>query len=170
MYNVLGDPSVDLWTYPAESLDVDFPPSVNPAPNTVDVTVQELGGLPVHGVLVCLHKSGEVFETGYTDILGQVTLYPSPLTSGEIDVTVTAHNFLPFMGSMEVGAKIGDVTGDGVINASDVIYLINYLFKEGPAPDPLEMGDANCDGDVNAEDVIYLLNYLYQDGPPPCAG
>jgi hypothetical protein len=28
----------------------------------------------------------------------------------------------------------GDVNGDCVVNSSDVVYLINYLFIGGPAP------------------------------------
>ncbi len=61
----------------------------------------------------------------------------------------------------------GDANGDGVINATDVVYLINYLFISGPVPDPLEAGDVNCDGVVNVTDVVYLINYLFISGPPP---
>jgi len=50
---------------------------------------------------------------------------------------------------------------------SDVIYLINYLFCEGPAPNPIERGDVNCDGAVDIADVMYLINYLFMGGPPP---
>jgi hypothetical protein len=62
----------------------------------------------------------------------------------------------------------GDANSDGVINVSDVVYLINYLFISGPAPDPIQAGDVNCDGNVNASDVVYLINYLFIGGPPPC--
>ncbi|NIN00313.1 MAG: hypothetical protein GTO24_20210 [candidate division Zixibacteria bacterium] len=61
----------------------------------------------------------------------------------------------------------GDCNNDGAIDASDVVYLINYLFKGGFAPDPLEIGDANCDGVVEAGDIVYLINYLFQGGDPP---
>jgi hypothetical protein len=61
----------------------------------------------------------------------------------------------------------GDADGDGKIDISDVIYLVNYLFIDGPEPVPLEAGDANGDGGVNISDVIYLVNYLFLDGPPP---
>jgi hypothetical protein len=62
----------------------------------------------------------------------------------------------------------GDANGDGVINSADVVYLINYLFKGGPPPEPLEAGDVNCDGIINSADVVYLINYLFKGGPPPC--
>ncbi len=168
VYNIMGDPSVDLWTYVAESLYVDFPSSIPTGANTVNISVQKAGGLPVYGALVCLYKEGEVFETGYTDASGQLTLYPDPLTSGQIKLTVTAHNLLPFSDSIEVGTQKGDLNGDGQITVSDVVFLINYLYRGGPPPDPWELGDVNCDEEINLGDVVYLISYLFEDGPPPC--
>jgi len=63
--------------------------------------------------------------------------------------------------------KYGDANGDGKLTVSDVVYLINYLFKGGPAPAPLASGDANCDGQLKVADVIYLINYLFKGGPVP---
>lgn len=62
----------------------------------------------------------------------------------------------------------GDANGDGGIDPADVIYLINYLFRSGPAPQPAEAGDANCDGRTSVSDVVYLINYLFRSGLPPC--
>jgi hypothetical protein len=61
----------------------------------------------------------------------------------------------------------GDCNGNGTVEAGDVVYLINYLFQNGPSPDPLEAGDANCDSLVEPSDVVYLINYLFKGGPPP---
>jgi outer membrane protein assembly factor BamB len=68
----------------------------------------------------------------------------------------------------EPGYVAGDANGDGVVDPADVVHMINYLFRNGPAPDPLEAGDANCDGVVDPADVVYLINYLFRNGPPPC--
>lgn len=62
----------------------------------------------------------------------------------------------------------GDVNHDLVVDVGDVIYLVNYLYANGPEPLPLESGDVNCDGIVNVSDVVYLVNYLFRGGPPPC--
>jgi len=62
---------------------------------------------------------------------------------------------------------LGDVSRDGLLDLGDVLYLVNYLYKAGPAPEPLPAGDANCDGVVNLGDVIYLINYLFKGGSPP---
>jgi len=62
----------------------------------------------------------------------------------------------------------GDVNGDEIVNIGDVVYLVSYLYKGGPAPDPEWVGDANSDGITNIGDVVYLASYLYKGGPPPC--
>ena len=62
---------------------------------------------------------------------------------------------------------VGDANGDGEINAEDIIYLINYLFRGGPPPYVMAAGDANGDGEVNAGDIVYLIQYLFHGGPPP---
>ncbi len=64
--------------------------------------------------------------------------------------------------------RVGDATGDGSIDIADVIYLINYLYIHGSAPDPLMTGDINCDGNSDIGDVIYLINYLFKQGSSPC--
>jgi hypothetical protein len=61
----------------------------------------------------------------------------------------------------------GDANSDEGVNSADIVYLINYLFVYGPAPQPLDAGDANCDGKINSADVTYLINYLFIGGPPP---
>lgn len=61
----------------------------------------------------------------------------------------------------------GDANGDSRVDAGDIVYLINYLFKNGPAPYPLAAGDVDCNGTIDAGDIVYLLNYLFRSGPAP---
>ncbi len=61
----------------------------------------------------------------------------------------------------------GDVNGSGTIELGDVVYLITYLYKNGPTPIPLLAGDVNCNDTVELGDVVYLISYLYKGGPPP---
>jgi subtilisin family serine protease len=63
----------------------------------------------------------------------------------------------------------GDVTGEGEINISDVIFLIDYLYKNDRPPSPLFLGDVDCDGNVNITDVVGLINYVFKNGPSPCS-
>ncbi len=63
----------------------------------------------------------------------------------------------------------GDANNSGMINISDVVYLINYIFSGGSAPDPIESGDANCSSLVNISDAVYLINYIFAGGAAPCS-
>jgi hypothetical protein len=62
----------------------------------------------------------------------------------------------------------GDANSDDEINIGDGVFIISYVFKHGPAPDPVLAGDANCDGEVNIGDAVYLISYIFKDGPAPC--
>jgi hypothetical protein len=65
----------------------------------------------------------------------------------------------------------GDVNRDGMTELGDIIFLINYLFKQEAAPDPIYSGDLNCDRVVELGDIIFLLNYLFRDeAVPRCCG
>jgi len=62
----------------------------------------------------------------------------------------------------------GDANGDGVVNVGDAVYVINYIFKSGNAPDPIGAGDANCDDVVNVGDAVHVINYIFKGGLAPC--
>ena len=68
---------------------------------------------------------------------------------------------------VQTGLWRGDTNGDGIIDLGGLVYLINFLYKGGPAPDALTVGDCNCNGVVDVGDVIFLINYLFRDGPLP---
>ncbi|MGQ9590003.1 MAG: malectin domain-containing carbohydrate-binding protein [Planctomycetota bacterium] len=63
----------------------------------------------------------------------------------------------------------GDANGDGSINITDGIFVLNYLFLGGPAPACLEAANPNDDASINITDGIYILNYLFLGGPAPTA-
>jgi hypothetical protein len=63
----------------------------------------------------------------------------------------------------------GDCNEDAIVNISDAVYLISYIFSGGPAPNPLEAGDSNCDALVNISDAVYLIGYIFSGGSVPCA-
>jgi hypothetical protein len=65
----------------------------------------------------------------------------------------------------------GNVNNDpnDAVNVTDITYLVNYLFRGGPAP--VCLAEANVNGDpgelVNVVDLTYLVNYLFRSGSPP---
>ncbi|UCD95078.1 MAG: hypothetical protein JSU69_03240 [Candidatus Zixiibacteriota bacterium] len=61
----------------------------------------------------------------------------------------------------------GDTDGSGVINILDASFVVNYLYRNGPAPDPLLKADVNGSGEINLLDVTATIDYLYRNGPEP---
>ncbi|MEE9441076.1 MAG: VCBS repeat-containing protein [candidate division Zixibacteria bacterium] len=64
----------------------------------------------------------------------------------------------------------GDANMDDQPNVGDAVFIINNVFKDGPAPDPIGSCDVNCDDECNVGDAVYLINHVFKDGPAPCAG
>ncbi len=64
----------------------------------------------------------------------------------------------------------GDADGSFSVSIADAVFLINYIFAGGSAPEPLIAGDADCSGGVSIADAVHLINYIFGGGPAPCAG
>jgi hypothetical protein len=62
----------------------------------------------------------------------------------------------------------GDADGSGALDIEDVVYLIAFIFSDGPPPEPLNDGDVDCSGNVDIDDVVYMIAYIFSGGPPPC--
>ena len=54
-----------------------------------------------------------------------------------------------------------DINDDEVVNLLDILFLIEYYYQGGPAPDPLDRGDFDDDGDVDMMDIVQLVEYIY---------
>src|SRR5574341_389367 len=67
----------------------------------------------------------------------------------------------------QCNAKSGDITGEGDILLNDIVALINFRFRSGPAPNPFCRGDANGDGSILLTDIVYLINLVFRSGPAP---
>ena len=104
-------------------------------------------------------------DSAFVDPAGKFIL--APFGGGKVSP------FYTDCGSADViltGTQCGDVNASGVVDLGDIVYLMKYIFADGPAPDPLESGDVNCDGKVNIGDAVYLVNYVFFGGAAPCAG
>ncbi len=62
----------------------------------------------------------------------------------------------------------GDCNSDRIVDVGDVVCKINYLFKGGPPPSPIEVCDHNGDGVIDIGDIIAELNYLFRGGHLEC--
>lgn len=64
----------------------------------------------------------------------------------------------------------GDANGDSLLNLGDIVFLIGYVFRGGPAPCIPETADTNGDCHINLGDIVYLIGYIFRGGPAPKVG
>lgn len=170
-FNLLGEPEMPIWTDSLDSFAVTCPDSLLNRKFSFFVHVEDsTTHVPVESAYVCLWKANEVYQTGYTDVSGDVTLHPLPRTTGTMYVTTTQHNYIPSRKQVIIPYICGDITLDGAVELGDLVYLISYQYKNGSAPILMETADVNMDGVVSLGDVVYLIAFLYRGGPAPCAG
>jgi hypothetical protein len=167
-YHIFGDVSLQVRTDTPEAMTVTHASIIDSGATSFEVTAAG-----VEGALCALSRNYELMGYGYTDAAGHVLIeFEQPITGAvPVNLVVTAYNKITYTAEIAVnaGSTVGDANGDGIIDLADAVHLLNYLFKGGPAPNPLEVGDCNCDDLVELADVVYLLNYLFKGGPAPCA-
>jgi subtilisin family serine protease len=62
----------------------------------------------------------------------------------------------------------GDANNDALITIGDAVFIINYIFADGPGPSPhLLMGDADGSGGLSIGDAVYVINHVFGGGPAP---
>jgi hypothetical protein len=78
------------------------------------------------------------------------------------------HRVLRYAGFYRGDVNASDSLEVPALDATDLVYLINYLFRNGPAPKPYkDQGDVNADRRVDVRDIVYLINSVFISGPAP---
>ena len=64
----------------------------------------------------------------------------------------------------------GDCDFTGEQDISDLIYLVDYAFGQGPDPLPtVESANFDCENGVDISDLVAMVEYMFQGGPSsPC--
>ncbi len=72
-------------------------------------------------------------------------------------------------GAIEIQSCIrGDVDcSGGDINIADLVYLVDYMFNDGPVPDPYYVGNIDGIGPIDIADLVYMVDFMFNEGPPP---
>ncbi|HIN80808.1 MAG TPA: hypothetical protein EYN00_07015 [Planctomycetes bacterium] len=104
---------------------------------------------------------------GWSDV-EETTCGTDPLDGSSVPVDSDGDGICDAMESDNPFER-GDVNGDGALDLSDGVVLLEYLFIGGALPTCLDASDVDDDGLLNLTDAIVLLNYLFLGGPAPGA-
>jgi hypothetical protein len=114
--------------------------------------------------------SGGQWVPGYIGTLCMDTCYVPPCGGSNIFVDMTGNAFMALIGDplcLPVVLLCGNPNGDNDVNVGDAVFMINHVFRGGPAPVPWQLGDANCDGTLDVGDVVFLIAASFRYGPQP---
>jgi len=154
----------------AHQFYVNSPPTILSGDSLMYQTGAEIGYRPDYEDINDTACTIEYFDyPGWLAVAGDSLTGTAPETpvSVEFDVRVSDQFSYDEQTVNLMVYLCGDVNADGSCNILDITFLINYLYKSGPPPVPIESADVNISGDINILDITYLINYLYKSGPPP---
>ncbi|MEO0121323.1 MAG: C25 family cysteine peptidase [candidate division WOR-3 bacterium] len=100
--NLFGCPMILLWTDTITYAQVNFPSTIPIGSNIPVYITVSTNGIPIESALVCLWKGNEVYAKGKTNSSGEITLYVTPQTPGNMLLTVSGRNFYPYEDSILV--------------------------------------------------------------------
>jgi hypothetical protein len=103
VYNILGDPSLSMWTTIPQEITCDIPEEISLGTNNLTI---DLPGLD--GGITTARKENEFYDVSVIEN-GSVTLYLEPETTGTIEVTITKPNYLPRIDSINVVVEPIDI-------------------------------------------------------------
>jgi len=155
VYNILGDPSLEIWSDVPRDISVDVPEALPVGSSYITVTVSS-GGAPVEGAYVNLVKDDEVYAGGLTDENGTFCAPVETQTPGTLQVVVSGADVVPAIEMIPVvsrGLYVGfeslnlndeNGNGDGVPNPGETLEL--------------EVTLKNYGSDLTANDVSAVLS------------
>jgi PKD repeat protein len=118
--NLLGDPEMPIWTDTPQELAVTFPDELPLGESVCQITVTDGNNL-VQGALVCIMQDTTVYETAFTGLDGQVSFeITTSDASSDLQLTVTAQNFIPFEGTISL------------VSTNPYVQISSYLANGSP--------------------------------------
>ena len=113
--HLLGDPEMPVWSAVPQELEVNVPPTqIEAGANTITV---QITNLPAgEEATVCLMKDAEAYTVVTVNDTKPHSFTFTPKTSGEMTVTVTARNFIPFEKTVPVSVNSGNLLSIDRIN------------------------------------------------------
>ncbi|MCK4312741.1 MAG: hypothetical protein KAW88_08420, partial [Candidatus Cloacimonetes bacterium] len=139
--NLMGDPGMEVWTGIPQELIVTYDSEVSIGTNFLEVTVENSSGFPLEDAWVtALMGDDDIFVTGYTDSDGKIFLPIAADSPGNVNLTVTKHNFIPHLGDFDI------IQSDVFINILEIDI----------DDDDFGTSSGNNNGDINPGEDIEL--------------
>jgi Peptidase family C25/Propeptide_C25/FlgD Ig-like domain len=162
--NLMGDPSIDLWTGIPQPMNVDIPEEIAYGTNYLEVCLTDEAGTPIENGWVTARGIDDYYQTGYTDSQGMYYLDLNGVeVSQEYEITITSHNNIPVEEVFEIiqaeynlnvtQISYIDTEGDGIPNPGEEIALQLTIANNGT----IDLNDINAEL-ISESDYVSLIN------------
>ena len=130
VYNILGDPSLNVWTRIPEEMNCELPDNIALGQNYLDIHVPE-----VENGMVTAKKNEEFLVFDYIRD-HNATLYFDAASTGEMTVTITAVNHLPIIETIQIvdeaiDPELTDIQPQSEVLAGEQIDIDLTLTNQG---------------------------------------
>ncbi|MFV0467865.1 MAG: C25 family cysteine peptidase [Dysgonomonas sp.] len=140
---LIGDPEMQIWTATPKILNVlDTISSISVGKVKVSVTIQNL--TPTEKATICLMKGSEAYRVNSVTGSGTYNFILDSHTSDSIDITVSAHNYIPIIlrradpsvynTNLSIDEMIfddGNIDGDSILGAGETVKVTIRLKNTG---------------------------------------
>jgi len=175
IFDTVAVPQCGIYTYNDPSYDtlvIEWyrPSNFNSASDTtIDFEII----LTADGSVICQYRdvgSSGLNQTALVGLSEAGCRALSYVNGGDIASHVVSDSTaVRFYYTDRVWVRSGNIDGQGELDISDLVWLVDYMFSGGPEPVPYESGDVDCSGGpIDIADLVDLVDYMFNDGPEPC--
>ena len=102
--NLMGDPSVALWTDTPFSFSVEHPSSLNIGDNIMEINITNNLNQPIKDARATILKGDdEIFTSSLSDENGNISFtWNGGVPSGDVTLTITKRNFIPYQTTINI--------------------------------------------------------------------
>ena len=91
----------------------------------------------------------------FNGAIDEVMIHNRALTAEEVNMIAKYADELS-----SIPILLGDANGDGIVDANDIVEVVNYIAGNPSDNFILASADANSDGIVNAADIVVIANII----------
>lgn len=165
IYLIFGDPALEVYTRTPAQLQVGHNPTVPMGDSEFEVSVLQ-GGNPLVGATVCAWKEDEDFyEVQLSDATGVAHLQTALTSIGDLLLTVTAHDSLPYTATLVVEpAGCGAVRlHRNLYNCSDTASVTVWDADLNLNPAAIDTATVEMSSDSEPAGELMVLNETGND-------
>jgi Peptidase family C25/Propeptide_C25/FlgD Ig-like domain len=144
VYNLLGDPGLQVWTDVPQEVDFEYPTEITSADNFMNFNITT-NLLDLGNFTIAITNEDSLITKGVTNIEGSVNI-PLSLPAGNYSVTASKYGFIPKTETFEV-------------LEADIIAVTEFIINEPIAGDLIEIDATLQNFNIaSAENILLTLS------------